>query len=110
MVTNYYHAGNRFSGPVRREPKPYVAPPQICDICGGVKMPESEEKSEKKDSLVHAENKEPVSSVSGHASCLEKRQEPDGDTLLLLGLVLLLLTSGCEDKWLLLALGYLLLF
>lgn len=86
MVTNYYNASNNFSAPIRREPKPF-APRQEYG---------REEKREQPDTKVPAGE--------------TKEQAIDKDTLLLLGLILLLFMSGCEDTLLLFALGYLILF
>ncbi len=87
MVTNYYNASNNFSAPIRREPKPFRPQPM-----------EHEHASKEEDKQKQ----------------LYKRKgfldEIDPDSLLIIGLVLLLLFSGCEDKLLLVALGYLLLF
>lgn len=87
MVTNYYNASNNFSAPIRREPKPFR--PQ----------PTEREHARKEEDKNHQLHK-------------GKRflDEIDPDSLLIIGLVLLLLFSGCEDKLLLVALGYLLLF
>jgi len=86
VVTNYYNASNHFSAPVRREPKPYRPYPEQerCTKC----------------------DKETESAVAKQ----EKKQEFDSDAVLILGLVLLLLASGCDDTLLLIALGYLILF
>ena len=78
MVTNYYNASNNFSAPVRREPKPF-RPPCSCEENGIL------EKEETK------------------IACEEKRL--DTDTILILGLIMLLVLSGCEDTLLLIALG-----
>ncbi len=43
-------------------------------------------------------------------TCAVSKQLPDKDTVLLLGLFLLLITCGCDDTLLLLALGYVLFF
>lgn len=82
MVTNYYNASNNFSAPIRREPKPYTA--------------RQEAKPEKTEHVL------PLAA--------KKEQTVDKDTLLILGLILLLFMSGCEDTLLILALLYLLLF
>lgn len=84
MVTNYYNASNNFSAPIRREPKPF----RPC--------PEREHEHERNEVVI------------SHGK--EIKQELDRDTVLILGLVILLLISGCEDKLLLIALGYLILF
>ena len=89
LVTNYYNASNRFSGPIRREPAPYVAPVEKIEP---KQMPEPKE-------CVHIPCKQ-----------AEKSSLIGGDGILLIGLLFLLLMSGCEDKWLLIALAYLLLF
>ena len=81
MVTNDYNASNGFSSPVRREPSPYIAP-----------TPPTERKKE--------------ITVSKSDSTAEQ----DKDTLLLLGVLCFLFLSDCKDRWLLVALGYLLFF
>lgn len=87
MVTNYYNASNNFSAPIRREPKPFRPQPMER---------EHVRKEEDKQNQLH----------KGKGFL----DEIDPDSLLIIGLVLLLLFSGCEDKLLLVALGYLLLF
>ena len=89
LVTNYYNASNRFSGPIRREPAPYVAPA---------------EKVEPK------QIPEPKACVDIPCKQAENTSLVGGDGILLIGLLFLLFISGCEDKWLFIALGYLLLF
>lgn len=87
MVTNYYNASNNFSAPIRREPKPFRPHP--------------------------IEHEHACKEVDEQKQLLKGRgflDEIDADSLLIIGLVLLLLFSGCEDKLLLVALGYLLLF
>ena len=78
MVTNYYNASNNFSAPVRREPKPF-RPPCSCE----------------KNAVLEKEETEIV--------CEEKSL--DSDTILILGLIMLLILSGCNDTLLLIALG-----
>lgn len=78
MVTNYYNASNNFQSPIRREPKPYMR---------------VEERPE--------EIKPPVPKKNF-------LRELDQDSILLLGLLFLLFFSGCDDIWLIVALGYLL--
>ncbi len=80
MVTNYYNASNNFSAPIRREPKPF----RPCDEC--------EPKMQKKETVKHSQ------------------EMPDRDTMLIVGLILLLLITGCDDTLLLLALLYIVLF
>ena len=78
MVTNYYNSSNNFQAPVRREPKPFRP---SC---------ECEEKI-----------------VCEREECSLKKQEKslDSDTILILGLIMLLIISGCDDTLLLIALG-----
>ncbi|MBQ4087937.1 MAG: hypothetical protein IJC78_06805 [Clostridia bacterium] len=94
MVTNYYNASNGFSRPVRREPKPYHAPQEEkpCEQC----------EKHKEAEVLALSKTEPEHGI--------KKTDFDRDTLLLLGLLLFLLTTGCDDKLLLLALLYLLVF
>ncbi len=87
MVTNYYNASNNFSAPIRREPKPFRPQP--------IEREHTRKEEEKENRL-----------KKGRGFL----DEIDPDSLLIIGLVLLLLFSGCEDKLLLVALGYLLLF
>ena len=89
MVTNYYNASNRFSSPVRREPAPYRAPVERVE---------------------EVETPKPRESMEAPCEPSSKQSLLSGDGILLIGLLFLLLMSGCEDKWLLIALGYLLLF
>lgn len=89
MVTNYYNASNRFAGPVRREPAPYSAPIERVE---------------------QAETPKPREVVEVPCEHNRKQNMVSGDGILLIGILFLLLMSGCEDKWLLIALGYLLLF
>ena len=78
MVTNYYNSSNNFQAPVRREPKPFRP---ACDC---------EEKAVCK----------------GEELSLNKQEKNlDSDTILILGLIMLLIMSGCEDTLLLIALG-----
>ena len=81
MVTNYYNSSNNFSAPIRREPKPYHPKTEILE-----------------------ETKEIKHSKKNVLDTL------DTDTVVILGLLLLLLMSDCNDTLLLIALGYLLLF
>ncbi len=81
MVTNYYNSSNNFSAPIRREPKPYYPKAEILE-----------------------ERKEIKHSKKNVLDTL------DTDTVVILGLLLLLLMSDCNDTLLLIALGYLLLF
>lgn len=78
MVTNYYNSSNNFQAPVRREPKPFRP---TCD-CEEKAVCEKEEQSLKK-----------------------PEKNLDSDTILILGLIMLLILSGCEDTLLLIALG-----
>lgn len=87
MVTNYYNASNNFSAPIRREPKPFRPQPAEHE--------HARKEEEKQNQLYKGKG---------------FLDEIDPDSLLIIGLVLLLLLSGCEDKLLLVALGYLLLF
>ena len=93
MVTNYYNASNGFQSPVRREPKPYCAPQtkDECAHCG-------------------EENKAVPAVKQRDRVCRVEKPKIGEDTLLILGVLLLLFTAGCEDTLLLLALLYLLLF
>ncbi len=77
MVTNYYNSSNNFSAPVRREPKPFHPPLQYeeKDVCIKEELPQ------------------------------KKQEALDADTILILGLIMLLVMSGCEDTLLLIALG-----
>lgn len=86
MVTNYYNASNNFSAPIRREPKPFRPYPER-------ERPQEREK--------------PEAAVPVKKGFLN---DLDQDTILIIGLIILLLLSGCEDKLLLIALGYLVLF
>ncbi len=87
MVTNYYNASNNFSAPIRREPKPFR--PQSMEWEHACKEENEQNQLQKGKGLFDG---------------------MDSDSLLVIGLVLLLLFSGCDDKLLLIALGYLLLF
>ena len=93
MVTNYYNASNNFSAPIRREPKPFR--PQY---------PEWQPAWERERVKERENDVKPVPAKKGFL------EELDQDTILIIGLVILLLLSGCEDKLLLIALGYLVLF
>ena len=93
MVTNYYNASNNFSAPIRREPKPF--------------RPQYPERQQDWERERVKERGNDVKSVPAKKGFLE---ELDQDTILIIGLVILLLLSGCEDKLLLIALGYLVLF
>lgn len=93
MVTNYYNASNNFSAPIRREPKPFR--PQY---------PERQQDWERERVKGRENDVKPVPAKKGFL------EELDQDTILIIGLVILLLLSGCEDKLLLIALGYLVLF
>ena len=93
MVTNYYNASNNFSAPIRREPKPFR--PQY---------PERQQDWERERVKERENDVKPVPAKTGFL------EELDQDTILIIGLVILLLLSGCEDKLLLIALGYLVLF
>lgn len=93
MVTNYYNASNNFSAPIRREPKPFR--PQY---------PERQQDWERERVKERENDVKPVPTKKGFL------EELDQDTILIIGLVILLLLSGCEDKLLLIALGYLVLF
>ena len=87
MVTNYYNASNNFSSPIRREPKPFRPQNPECE---------------------HTIAEVGKSHISHKGKGF--LSEIDPDSLLIIGLVLLLLFSGCDDKLLIIALGYLLLF
>ena len=78
MVTNYYNSSNNFSAPIRREPKPYRPAHEHEEIV----------LSEKKQTRIK-----------------EQEKSLDSDTILILGLIMLLVLSGCEDTLLLIALG-----
>ena len=93
MVTNYYNASTNFSAPIRREPKPFR--PQY---------PERQQDWERERVKERENDVKPVPAKNGFL------EELDQDTILIIGLVILLLLSGCEDKLLLIALGYLVLF
>lgn len=84
MITNYYNASNHFSAPIRKEPKPFL--PQNLE-----NRPQN--KVEKMDNRKNIWN----------------FAEMDQDVLILLGLILLLLYSGCTDKLLLIALLYIII-
>lgn len=88
MVTNYYNASNNFSAPIRREPKPF--------------KPQKEE-------IQHTEKNE---ECERRKECTRKGilEKIDNDTILILGLVILLVLSGSNDILLLVALGYILFF
>lgn len=91
MVTNYYNASNNFRAPIRREPKPF----REC-----VK----DEISEKEEVCLRESEKEGLLFSKGPFSSL------DTDAILILALGLILLSSGCDDKLLLVALLSLILF
>ncbi len=81
IVTNYYNASNHFSAPIRREPKPYQAKPEAA-------LPRQE-----------------IETV-----CTREKPAVNHDTMLITGLLLLLVYTGCDDTLLLFALLYLLVF
>lgn len=91
MVTNYYNASNNFRAPIRREPQPFRE-------CVKEEVPRREELCPKE-----LENKGPIFPKGLFSSF-------DTDTILIIGLGLILLSSGCDDKLLLVALLYLILF
>ncbi len=102
MVTNYYNASNNFSAPIRKEPKPFTPEHPIEPL-----MEERE--------ILHAEHADEETSpvcYDDHPSSFHKSHalfETNSDTLVLLALLWLLLTSKSDDRLLEIALIYLLL-
>lgn len=93
MVTNYYNASNNFSAPIRKEPKPFKP---------GNTEYESELVFESKKSNGNIAKNDIFK--SGYPANIDR------DTIFIICLIFLLLSSGCEDNILLIALAYLILF
>ena len=90
METNYYNRSNNFSAPIKKEPKPYEPKPVHI---------EKEHQESECPPPVKTEKKERTSLLSSFQN----------DDLLILGLIFLLINEPNEDTLLILALGYLFL-
>ncbi len=102
MEMKYYNPSNNFKAPiprVKREPKPYIPPPeaeeQMLFEPKLAQFDETEQESKKEQDLSYRRNK---SSFFGVLS---------QDDVIILGIIFLLLLNSCDDYLLLLALGYL---
>lgn len=94
MEMKYYNPSNNFRAPIPREPKPYSPPRQ----------PEGEIITPKPAQTV--QETEPVQ----EQEICKREEKPllSTDDVIILGLILVLISNGCEDYLLLAVLGYLL--
>ncbi|MBR7163987.1 MAG: hypothetical protein IKD21_03365 [Clostridia bacterium] len=102
MEMKYYNPSNNFRAPiprVKREPKPYIPPPEA----------EKPDTQQLKTSVFEEMQTEPEIQPKP----LAKREKTDvfgklsQDDMIILGIIFLLLLNSCDDYLLLLVLGYL---
>ncbi len=112
MEMKYYNPSNHFKAPIPREPKPYAPPsyqqrevlvPQPATIVLDKESNGAAFKEQRSQTPEKAELPVAVRADSGQRKVKQLNQ----DDWLILGVLLLLLLSGCEDYILLLVLGYL---